>query len=199
MNIIILAERVDMKKIYYATSNPGKFEEVERYVKLKTLPIHLEQYAGELDELQTYDQRSIAIAKAKQAWDILQRPVLVDDSGIYFEQYHQFPGVFSKFVYYGIGFEGIFKLVNPGDRAYFLLYLVYAYGPDRYQLFEVRHGGTIIKPESIDVDFKLPYLYMIIPDGAAVSYAQLRAEGKDHEFNFRIQAFKRFLVWLEAT
>jgi non-canonical purine NTP pyrophosphatase (RdgB/HAM1 family) len=186
------------KEIFYATSNDAKFHEVHDYISRYNIPIILKQYAQELEEPQTYDQRAIAVAKAKQAWERLQRPVLVDDSGVYFEKYHQFPGVFSKFVYYGIGLEGIFKLVNSGDRAYFLIDLVYAYGPGQYEVFEVKNNGSIVHPgPNFDATSRLPYLSIIIPDGSTKTYAQLKKEGKDHEFNFRIQAFKKFLMWMQ--
>src|SRR5690554_5977386 len=108
------------KKIYYATSNPVKFEEVSKFFK-EYPEIELKQFTKELFEIQSENQKEIALLKAEQAWEMLQQPVIVDDSGIFFHKYHNFPGTFTKFIYQSLGMKNIEKLYEVGDIASFRL------------------------------------------------------------------------------
>ncbi|OGB84113.1 hypothetical protein A3F66_02865 [candidate division TM6 bacterium RIFCSPHIGHO2_12_FULL_32_22] len=75
------------KEIYYATGNPVKFEEVKLYLDMHHPDIELKQFKEDIVEPQSDNQEEIAIFKAKQAWDKLKKPVLVDDSGIFIHKY----------------------------------------------------------------------------------------------------------------
>src|SRR3978361_1942763 len=112
-------------EIYYATSNEGKFEEVKSYLSRFDASIDLKQFQVEIEEIQTLDQKAISIDKAHKAWMILKKQLLVDDGGIYFEGFNQFPGTLSKHVFEGIGYEGIFKLVEENHKAFFKMHMAY--------------------------------------------------------------------------
>jgi XTP/dITP diphosphohydrolase len=184
-------------ELYYATTNAGKFDEIKRFLHDHNSAIILKQFDYDLVEIQTSDQQAIALHKAAQAWDILHKPVLVEDCGIYFEKYNQFPGTASKWLYEGIGLENILKLVNEGDKAYFLMTLVYSYGPGYYKIFEGRCDGYITHPAQFSIPPGLPYPYAAIfaPDGLKQTLADIRFTPKEHEYNYRIHALKKFLSW----
>ena len=63
------------KKLYYVTSNSGKFQEVHQYLAKYTPEIELEQLAFDIEEIQTDDQMKIAIDKAKKAWDFVKKSI----------------------------------------------------------------------------------------------------------------------------
>ena len=182
-------------EIYYATSNSGKFAEVKNYLAEFAPHISLKQFDRDLPEIQTLDQRAIAVNKAQQAWNILQKPVLVDDAGVFCEKYNQFPGTLTKFVYEGIGFEGLLKLLEHNDKAAFVLQLVYMTGPDDYHVFEGRCEGRIVHPGSFDAPPSLPYCAIFAPTGSEKTLSQLMVTGEDRNYNHRIQALKKFLAW----
>jgi XTP/dITP diphosphohydrolase len=181
------------KRVWYATTNHGKFEEVKRYIEEHAPSIELAQLAEELPEVQSMDQRAIALDKAAQAWNLVKEPVLVDDAGIYFEAYNEFPGTLTKFVYYGIGYEGLLKLVEQNNRAFFRLFMVYM-DKDNKEVFEGRCDGKIIRPEKFDAHPKLPYDAIFLPDGTDKTYAELRGTPEEHEFAYRLRALKKFLI-----
>lgn len=182
-----------MQKIYYATTNWMKYQEAKEYFK-NDLFI-LDQYKIDTDEKQTLEQEQIAIDKARQAWEQIKQPVLAEDAGIYFEKYNEFPGTLTKYIYKAIGMEGIFKLVNPGDKAYFQLALVYYYGPDQYQVFKGISKGTITKPKQFLADLAFVYDDIFVPEGADKSHIQLRETGELYKHNYRISAFEKFVEW----
>jgi len=187
-----------MREIYYATSNHGKFEEVRNFLADHAPHITLTQYAVELSEIQTLDQKVIAIDKAKQAWHALQKPVIVDDAGIYFDKYHQFPGTLSKYVFEGIGYEGFFKLVDPGDAASFLVTVVYCAGPDNIHVFEASNHGRIIHPRG-DGPKSLPFLRIFAPHDNELSFAELRNTPWWPKYNCRLHAVQQFVDWIEKN
>lgn len=72
----------------------------------------------DLEEIQTTDLKEISADKALKAFEIVQWPVVVDDTWILFATYSEFPGAMTKFLYEWIGLEGIERLYQwVEDRA----------------------------------------------------------------------------------
>lgn len=184
-----------MKKIYYATSNPSKFQEAKQFFQTYLPDIELEQYGDDVPEIQTLNQEEIAVRKARKAWERIQAPVIAEDAGVYFTQYHEFPGTLTKFIYKALGMDGIFRLVENGDTAYFQLHLVYYYDKDQYKLFKGKTDGSIRKPEELLAPESAPYDDIFVPDGSDKSYTELRQENGLEPFNFRVKALKQFAEW----
>jgi XTP/dITP diphosphohydrolase len=184
------------KELYYVTSNPGKFAEVAEYLNAQVPDIELKQCDADIPEIQTLDQMAIAVDKAKKAYQILQKPLIVDDAAIYFEKYYKFPGTLTKFVSQGIGFEGLKRLIDQGDRATFLLYIVYMESPEQYHVFEGTCSGVLVKPETFQGNQHLPFDVFFKPDGADLTYQDMRLSFNDYsDFYYRIRAMKKFLSW----
>jgi len=185
-----------MHELYYATGNHDKFSTVGRYLAGERPEIILKQCAHELIEIQSDELEQVAIDKARQAWNILQKPVLVDDAGIYFDNYNKFPGVMTKYVFNGIGFEGLYALTKPGDTAYFRLYMVYWYEPQKYIVFESSCAGYISHQTLYKATESSPYNQLFIPNGCDKTLAQMICEnGHCQEYDYRIAAVKKFLNW----
>lgn len=180
-------------KLSYVTGNNGKFEEVREFLKQQKSSIELEQIPLPLVEFQTMDQKAVALDKARQAYASIKRPLIVDDAAIYFSKYNQFPGVFTRFVYTGIGMDGMFKLVGPGDRAYFLLYLVYVDAEGKEQVFEGRCDGCIVRPDVFIAHSDLPFDDIFLPDGSMQSYAELFKTPEFAAFSYRLRAMQALI------
>lgn len=178
--------------LYYATSNPVKFKEAQDFFQQAGIALSLKQYSENIPEIQSLNQKEIALQKAKKAWKRLKVPVIVDDAGTYFEKYDNFPGTLTKFVYEALGAEGICKLFEPGERAYFQLHLVFYYGLDKYHIFCARTHGTLTWPAYFEYTPKSAFHSLFIPDGSTKTCTQLIAEGAYAPFNFRVKVFKQF-------
>ncbi len=188
-----------VQTLYYVTSNAGKFEEVEQCIRAHELPITLLRFDADIEEIQTMNQEEIAIDKALKAWTLLKKPLLVDDSGIYFEKYHEFPGVMSKYISHGIGMAGIMKLIEPGDRAYFRLHLVFVDTEGIPHSFEGLCKGYLVIPAVLQAHADLPYDDIFVPDelaGEPQTYAQLRGTSQFEQFSYRLRALNKFLTWM---
>lgn len=183
-------------KVAYVTGNNGKFEEVKTYLSHMNSAVDLEQVCLPIIEVQSMDQRFVAVDKARQAFAKLQRPLIVDDAAIYFEKYNQFPGVLTRYVYEGIGMNGILKLVEPGDRAYFLLYLVYIDALGQETVFEGRTDGQVVVPPVFKAHKDLPFDDIFLPDGSSKSYAELFGTSLFAQFSYRLKAINRLCSWM---
>ena len=190
-----------MNTIYYATSNAGKFRCVENFFKTHHPEIKVEQFKFDAEEIQSSSQKKVALNKAQQAFDALKKPLLVDDAGVYFQEYNNFPGTITKFLYKGVGFDGIFKLINENSKVSLILTLVYIDG-EKTITFEGRCDGTVIKPntDGSDIDNSIPWEFVFIPEGQQKTYYQLRGTDLFNETHFRLRALRKFidktsLVW----
>lgn len=181
-------------EIYYVTSNTGKFEEVSDFFQKSSPEITIQHYSLDVDEIQSLDQKAVVIDKVKKAFAILNKPLLLDDGGIFFEAYHQFPGTLSKFVFQGLGFKGLFKLVEDDNRAAFILQLAYTDGIQS-KLFEGRCEGIIISPSDLASHPQLPFTAIFKPNGSDKTLAELRYTPEFFHYSFRQQALKKFVEW----
>lgn len=186
-----------MTKIYYATSNPTKYQEAKQFFGKYLPKSELEQYGDDVPEIQTLNQEKIAVRKARKAWERIKAPVLAEDAGVYFTQYHEFPGTLTKFIYKAIGMDGIFKLIKPGDKAFFQLHLVYYYGEDQYKVFKGKTNGSLHKPKEFIAPESAPYDDIFMPEGSDKTYTDLRKTDALEPFNFRVKAFKQFAEWFK--
>ena len=112
------------KRIYYITGNQSKFEEAKEI--MKNINITLAKKDLKIEEIKSLEQEKVVIGKARDAFKKIKAPLIVDDVGIYFEEYNKFPGTFTRFLFEAIGFEGIEKLLEKKNRnAYFKILLCY--------------------------------------------------------------------------
>ena len=188
-----------MKTILYVTSNNGKFLEVERYIKRHVPEINLVQANIDIEEIQSMDQYAVAMDKAQKAWDQLKAPLLIDDSGIYFNRWHQFPGVLTKFIYKSLGMDGLKRLIDEGDTGFFRLWLVYADETGTLHPFEGRCDGQLTTDYRGDAHAELPYDLLFKPEGLDKTYAEIRLDPAYENYFYRLRALQAFLTWFKQA
>lgn len=189
----------DSKEIlYYVTGNKSKFKLLADFIPANA-PIELKQFEYNLFEEQIEDQKEIAISKAKQAWEQLKKPLIVDEVGVYFKKYNNFPGAFTKFVYKGLGFDGIYKLMNDGDEISYLLNIVYIYKPDKYKVFTIIDQGYFKKPSKPEHDINAPFDLVFIPKGYDKTYTELEELREIYnKIYFRARAIREILEFISS-
>jgi len=95
--------------IYLVTCNKGKVREFKQILEPK---IKVHQLEIDYPELRSDDPEEIAKLAAKQLADILKKPVVVEDSGLFIESLKGFPGTSSAYIHKRIGLDGILKLMK---------------------------------------------------------------------------------------
>lgn len=99
-----------MHKIYFATGNAHKLREAQNI--LKQVGYEVEQIDCDYPELQADDLETISAYGASWCAKRLNKPVMVDDSGIFISALNDFPGPYSRYVEDHLGNKKILKLME---------------------------------------------------------------------------------------
>jgi non-canonical purine NTP pyrophosphatase (RdgB/HAM1 family) len=174
----------------FVTSNPGKLREAQQW-----LPVPLEGVALELDELQTTDLAALARHKAEQAYGLLGRPAMVEDTALTFAAWGALPGPFIKFFLSELGPAGIVRALQPfGNAEAEGVCTVGYHDGRRVHLFEGRVRGRIVPPRGAH-GFGWDAIFQ--PQGSARTYGEMELAEK-HGHSMRARAFQALAEHLRA-
>ncbi len=187
------------KHIYFVTTNTNKFEEASKWLKELAPDIELEQSKLDLPEIQSLDQKEVTLVKAKDAWAILKKPLLVDDEALFIEKYPLFPGTLTKLIRKTIGIDGILKLAGENKNASIANSLIYLDSEDSYHVFEGVTKGKLREPTKADTEKKLISADVLIVDGYNKTYSELKNTDQVKNFHNRYQAIKKFADWFKSN
>jgi non-canonical purine NTP pyrophosphatase (RdgB/HAM1 family) len=98
----------DLRQLKFVTSNADKVREAT-----DIMGFSLDQISSlKIDEVQSDDISKVVIHKAKQSYDIVKLPVLVEDSGLVFKAWNGLPGPFIKWFETSVGCQGLLKMIE---------------------------------------------------------------------------------------
>lgn len=185
------------RRLIFATSNEGKIREAS--IVLADFGIQIQPIPFPFREPVTGSIADVALDKLYQVLENEHLNVLVEDSGIFFEAYHQFPGVLSKRVFEGIGYEGIDRLLAGQSRKAWFEGAVAVSWQGEVKVFSAKMDGyilplseqTIINPEP-----GLPYDPIFVPKGETQVLRQLPME-KRIEYSYRKKALIQMARWID--
>ncbi len=177
-------------KISFVTTNKYKFEEVQNI--LKDSPIELEQLVMEYEENHDEGIERIAYDASKKLANELNKPIILEDTGLFFEAYNGFPGALPKFVINTLGFKGIFKLLDGESRkAYFKTVAAYCEPGGEPVIFEAVMKGEITKEIHNQDKDEMPYDKIFIPEDEKKTISDMTMEEKN-ALSQRAKAFLKF-------
>jgi len=164
------------REIYFLSSNEHKYLEIMPIAK--KYGINLIYYPKHKVEIQSDDLLKIAKTAALNAYLELEKPVLVEDAGLFIEALNGFPGPYSNYVYRTIGCTGILKLMEgiQNRRAFFRSAAVLIYEP--YIITAVGEvEGTISEKPRGNKGFGFDPIF--IPQGSTRTFAEMSIEEKN--------------------
>jgi len=128
-------------RLAVVTGNPHKAGEVAAFFAGK---VEIEHVSLEIPEYRDDEVGPIAREKARYAYETLNRPLIVDDTGFMIDALAGFPGPYAAYVFRTLGNEGILRLLEgaPDRSAHFITVIAYA-DRDGIRLFEGRLDGTV--------------------------------------------------------
>ena len=176
-------------ELFFVSSNTHKFEEVKRILSKTGLEINFSKET--LEEIQSDSLGEIAKRKAIDAFSRVQKPLIIEDDGLFIESLNGFPGPYSSYVYDTIGNKGLIHLLenNPSRNAKFVAIIAYCNAVDDVKLFESSISGKI----SLSIeDGGWGYDPIFIPDGETKTYANV--SDKDN-LSHRAASLKKFSSW----
>ncbi len=181
-------------KVLFATTNPGKIAEVKQI-----LPnLNVEIFSQEVPEVKSVDPIETIVEKAKAAFLLAKKPILVDDTCLFFNAFNGFPGTYTKFAVGTVGLENLIMLLEGKDSsAYFLASLGFAFeekGEVKVKVFQGRVDGKIVPESKGFPKHGLPYDYVFVPDGFEKTFAELEDNVKNL-ISHRGKALRQFEKW----
>ncbi len=180
-------------ELYFATKNRYKFEEVKSILdKYNIVCRHTR-----LDKLEPKDMElsEVALMNAKEFYKKLKKPVAVEDTGIFFRAYPNFPGSHPKLMFNLLGYKGLLKLLEGEDRrAEFKSVIGFCDGDVR--LFEGKLEGEIsTKVHDREVDV-MPYERIFLHNGKPLS---MLTRKEKNSISHRSRAFTKLALWLKKV
>ena len=178
-----------LSELFFASSNEHKFQEAERI--LANLGMQINLFKTTLEEIQSNNLNDIAEKKAINAYDLIQKPVIIEDDGLFINTLDGFPGPYSSYVYDTIGNKGIMNLLENSQvrDAKFVSIIAYCDSDCVVKLFESSIPGKI---SSIIEKGGWGYDPIFIPDGESKTYANVSDKDK---FSHRSAALTKFSNW----
>lgn len=156
----------------FITGNENKARYVAQWLG-KDVPHH----KFDLDELQTLDLRELVTHKAKQAYNLLRSPVLVEDAQLSFTALGNLPGPFIRWFIDELGYDGLCQILNAFDDRTAHGRICYAlYDGKNFHFFEGDMHGRIAKAPRGDGGFGFDAIF--INNG----YAMTRAEMPEQDY-----------------
>ncbi len=157
----------------FVTGNRGKIAEARL-----ALGRDVEAVEIDLPEIQSLDLVESLQAKADSAWEILRRPLVVEDAGLGLDALNGFPGPLVKWMLQAVGAEGLAKVGHAlGDAGAIarcgLLYKDAA----RTVLAEGVTAGTLVLPGRGEHGFGWDPVFL--PEGGSRTFAELTGHEKD--------------------
>ncbi len=177
-----------MTRVTLITGNQDKADNIAKYLGLP-----LDHQKVDLDELQSLDLEYIVTHKARQAFEIIQKPALVEDICLEFSAFGRLPGPFIRYFVDEVPLETICRMLDGFERtAVARCTFGYCDGGDPV-LFSGTLMGTIAEHPAGANGFGWDGIF--IPEGYSTTRAELDAA--DYEAVYRklrpFDALKQFL------
>ena len=168
MNGVVMEET-----LLFATSNKNKLREFQQMLGNRVVQVDVV-----LVEPQAIEVEDVVREKALQAYRILNKPVLVEDTGLFFHAWNGFPGALVKWMLTSVGLSGMLDMLGPqADRSATAKTSIGFYDGKEVRLFSGSIEGAIARTVRGESGFGWDPIF--IPNGFKKSFAELSEEQKN--------------------
>mgnify|MGYP001566575306 CR=1 FL=1 len=164
-----------MKIITFITNSPGKVEEAQSILG-KDFKVGCKKI--DLEEIQTINGKEVIEKKAKQAYKILKKTVLVEDTSLYFDAWNGLPGALVRWFLDTVGCEGICKMLgNERNRKAWAESAIAYFNGKKMKIVSARLEGSI--PNKPNGQYKFGWDPIFIPKGYKKTFGEMGPEEKN--------------------
>ncbi len=175
----------------FITGNANKAKYVAEW-----LGADIPHHSLDLDEIQTLDLHQLVTHKAKQAYEILKTPVLVEDAQLSFAALGKLPGPFIKWFSQELGASGLARMLDGyDDRSAHGRICYVLYDGKTIRFFESEMHGSIAREPRGTGGFG--YDSIFINDGSAKTRAEM-SEQEYADTSYRKQALDKLKEFLDV-
>ena len=157
----------------FVTTRAEKAQEAER------LGFRLERLDISLPEPQALDPSEVVAHKARAAFDLLSRPVLVEDTGLAIHAWNGFPGAFVKWLETSAGIPALPRMLDgfTDRRATAVCAIAYCDGGQTVTARGEVPGTIALEPRGHG---GFGWDTVFVPEGGDRTFAQMTPSEKDH-------------------
>lgn len=167
----------------FVTQSDNKLREAELILRRS-----LQRCDLDLPELQAVDVEDVVVHKALHAYQAIGRkPVLIEDTGLYFEAFNGLPGALVKWFLKRTETEGMCRMLDPFPTRKAWAKTIVAVYDGQLSLFVGRVDGEIALHPRGDQGFGWDTIF--IPDGETRTFGEMAPEEK-MQYSMRRRAFQ---------
>ncbi|MEK7154790.1 MAG: non-canonical purine NTP pyrophosphatase, partial [Patescibacteria group bacterium] len=173
-------------------TNAGKLKEAAALLGIEVLGAGLE-----IAEIQSLDPQKVAVQKARDYYQKLHKPILVEDVSLTFTALNGLPGPYINDFSQSLGNLGLIELLkSKSDRtAVAQTTLVFLDEKQQEHIFTGVIKGLITDSPVGDNGFGWDPIF--IPDGFTKTFAQM-TDTEKNSCSMRALAFQEFKIWLQG-
>lgn len=163
-----------MVNITFITNTEGKAKEAQEILGKGFRVTHKKV---DLDEIQAIDSKAVIEKKAREAYAILKRPVLVEDTSLHFAAWSGLPGALVRWFLDSVGCEGVCKMMKAEKNRLAYTESAVAYFDGRkMKIVTGRVEGSVPKKPKGGKGFGWDPIF--IPDGHKKTFGEMEMEEK---------------------
>lgn len=179
-----------MAELTFITGNQHKADYLAKWLNMPVAHQKLE-----LDEIQSTDLRQVVEHKVRQAYQQLQKPVLVEDVSLEFHGLNGLPGPFVKWFLEGLGDQKLADLAHSTGNDKATVRIMYAlYDGTVLKIFGASVDGVISTTPRGHHGFGFATIFM--PNGSGGKTNAELTDDQAKPFNHRALAIQKLAEYL---
>lgn len=180
--------------LIYATTNKHKLAGAKQALAGTNINlIAPDKTLPDVPEIQSDDQAAVSVDKAMKYYELLKRPLVVMDSGLFIGELGGFPGVYTKYALVTIGIDRIVQLLGGAARAYTQRTITYFDG-NKSQTFTLKLYGALLKEPRGNNGRN--YDKYFLPDGKNKTLAEMT---DDEKVELTAEVWKKLATRLQKS
>lgn len=169
------AARKALRRLTLVTHNPGKVREFR--AALSGAPVEIHHLDRTYHELQADTLEEVASFGLQELASEVEGDFCLEDSGLFIDALHGFPGVYSAYVLQTVGLNGVLKLLKGAeDRRARFASVVALSAHGETHLFRGEAHGMIARAPKGSGGFG--YDPIFVPEGSALTFGAMPLAGK---------------------
>jgi XTP/dITP diphosphohydrolase len=178
-----------MQSLVFVTGNENKVKEAQAI-----LGFPIEIYSAEFDEIQDLDVEKVVRKKTQTAFEKVQKPLIVDDAGLYVNVWNGFPGSFVKYLKDYAGLDRMQKWLElEDDNSVTVVAAVGYHDGETIHTFRGEVTGKFVRPRG---EGGWGFDKYIIPTELDKTWGEVSEEEKNRT-SHRRRALEKFSQFLE--